>query len=97
MRHRRFIRSYGVQYQIRTQNKRIAQENQLHPLNLQRLRDMAFKNINEALKYIAVQAKAYPTEMEYYSSEEYKKIYPDLCRVNRLLQEAYNVHHEDGS
>jgi len=55
---------------------------------------MKFKNINEALKYITLQAKAYPREMDYYSSEEYKKIYPELCRVNRLLQAAYNVHHE---
>jgi len=53
---------------------------------------MAFKNITEALKYINQQAKAYPSEIEYYSSEEYKKIYPELCRVNRLLQASYNVH-----
>ena len=56
---------------------------------------MGFKNIHEALKYINCQAKAYPNEIDYYSSEEYKKIYPDLCRVNRLLQAAYNVRHED--
>jgi hypothetical protein len=55
---------------------------------------MEFKNINEALKYIARMVKAYPTEIDYYSSDEYKKIYPELCRVNRLLQEAYAVHHE---
>jgi hypothetical protein len=58
---------------------------------------MEFKNINDALKYIAQKAKAYPSEIDYYSSEEYKKIYPDLCRVNRLLQEAYNVHRQDVS
>jgi hypothetical protein len=58
---------------------------------------MEFKNINEALKYIAQQAKAYPNEIAYYSSEEYKKIYPELRRVNGLLQTAYNVHHQDGS
>jgi hypothetical protein len=58
---------------------------------------MHFKNINEAIKHIAYQAKAYPSEVEYYASEEYKKIYPELCRVNRQLQEAYNVHHQDGS
>jgi asparagine synthetase A len=58
---------------------------------------MGFKNIHEALKHINRQAKAYPSEIDYYSSEEYKKIYPDLCRVNRLLQAAYNVRHEDGS
>jgi hypothetical protein len=34
---------------------------------------MEFKNMNEALKYIALKAKAYPSEKEYYSSEEYKK------------------------
>jgi len=55
---------------------------------------MEFKNIHEALKYISRQSKAYPSEIDYYSSEEYKKIYPELCRVNRLLQAAYNVHHE---
>lgn len=54
---------------------------------------MEFKNINEALRYITRQAKAYPSEKDYYSSEEYKRIYPELCRVNRLLQAAYNVHH----
>lgn len=58
---------------------------------------MGFKNIHEALKYINRQAKTYPSEMDYYSSEEYKRIYPDLCRVNRLLQAAYNVHHDGGS
>jgi hypothetical protein len=58
---------------------------------------MEFKNINEALKYIAHQAKAYPNEIAYYSSEEYKKIYPELRRVNRLLQAAYTVHHQDDS
>jgi len=58
---------------------------------------MEFKNINDALKYITRQAKAYPSEIDYYSSEEYKKIYPELCRVNRLLQAAYKVHHEGGS
>ncbi len=57
---------------------------------------MEFKNINEALRYITHQAKAYPSDIAYYSSEEYKKIYPELCRVNRLLQTAYNVHHENG-
>jgi hypothetical protein len=56
------------------------------------MRNMEFKNLNEALKYITRQAKAYPNEIDYYSSEEYKKIYPELCRVNRLLQAAYNVH-----
>jgi hypothetical protein len=61
------------------------------------MRNMEFKNINEALKYINRQAKAYPSEIDYYTSEEYKKIYPELCRVNRLLQAAYNVHHEGGS
>jgi hypothetical protein len=55
---------------------------------------MEFKNIQEALKYIARQAKTYPSQIDYYSSKEYKKIYPELCRVNRLLQVAYNVHHE---
>jgi hypothetical protein len=58
---------------------------------------MEFKNINEAVKYIASQAKAYPSEIDYYSSEEYKKIYPELCRVNRQLQEAYNVHYQNGN
>ena len=58
---------------------------------------MKFKNINEAIKYLAIQAKAYLSEIEYYSSEEYKKIYPELSRVNRLLQEAYAVHNKDGS
>jgi hypothetical protein len=58
---------------------------------------MEFKNINEAIKYITLQAQAYPSEIEYFSSEEYKKIYPELCRVNSLLQAAYTVHHEDGS
>jgi hypothetical protein len=58
---------------------------------------MEFKNIKEALRYVRHQAKAYPSEIAYYSSEEYKKIYPELCRVNRLLQTAYAVHHEDGS
>jgi len=58
---------------------------------------MEFKNIHEALKYINRQAKAYPCEIDYYASEEYKKIYHELCRVNRLLQAAYNVHHEGGS
>ena len=57
---------------------------------------MEFKNINEALKFMTIQAKAYPSEIDYYSSEEYKKIYPELCRVNRLLQAAYNVHCKDG-
>lgn len=61
------------------------------------MRNMEFKNINEALKYITRQAKVYPSEIDYYSSEEYKKIYPELCRVNRLLQVAYNVHHEGGT
>jgi hypothetical protein len=56
---------------------------------------MEFKNINEALKYISLKAKAYPSEIDYYSSEEYKRIYHELCRVNRLLQEAYNVHRQD--
>ncbi len=58
------------------------------------MRNMEFKNIQEALKYIAFQAKNYPSQIDYYSSEEYKKIYPELCRVNRLLQVAYKVHHE---
>ena len=57
---------------------------------------MQFRNINEALRYITRQAKAYPSEIDYYSSEEYKKIYPELCRLNRLLQAAYTVHHDDG-
>ena len=57
---------------------------------------MKFKNINEAIKYISIQAKAYPSETAYYSSEEYKKIYPEVCRVNRLLQAAFNVHKKDG-
>ena len=62
------------------------------------MRNMGFKNINEALKYINRQAKAYPSEIDYYSSEEWiQKNYPELCRVNRLLQAAYNVHHEGGS
>jgi hypothetical protein len=58
---------------------------------------MKFKNINEAVKYIALQAKTYPSEIDYYLSEEYKKIYPELCRVNRSLQAAYHVHHQDGN
>jgi hypothetical protein len=58
---------------------------------------MEFKNISEALKFITHQAKTYPSEIEYYASEEYKKIYPELCRLNRLLQDAYTVHHDDGS
>jgi hypothetical protein len=58
---------------------------------------MKFKNIHEALKYMNRQSKAYQSEIDYYSSEEYKKIYPELCRVNRLLQTAYNVHHESVS
>jgi hypothetical protein len=58
---------------------------------------MEFKNINEAIKYITLQAQAYHSEIEYYSSEEYKKIYPELCRVNGLLQAAYTVHNKDGS
>jgi hypothetical protein len=95
--YRCFIRSYGVQHPFRTQNQRVAQETQFAYSNFVKVKGMAFKNINEALKYITVQAKAYPSEIEYYSSEEYKKIYPELCRVNRLLQEAYNVHHQDGS
>ncbi len=37
------------------------------------MRNMEFKNINEALKYINRQAKAYPNEIDYYASEEYKK------------------------
>jgi hypothetical protein len=56
---------------------------------------MAFKNINEALKFVTNQAKTYPCNQDYYSSEEYKKVYPELCRVNRLLQAAYKVQHED--
>jgi hypothetical protein len=52
-----------------------------------------FKNINEALKYITSRAKAYPREADYYSSEEYKEVYPELCRVNRLLQAARSVQH----
>ena len=60
------------------------------------MRNMEFKNINEALRYITRQAKTYPSDKDYYSSNEYKKIYPELCRVNRLLQAAYNVHHEGG-
>ena len=55
---------------------------------------MEFKNINEALKHITRQAKAYSSEIDYYSSEEYKKIYPELCRLNRSLQAAYTVHNE---
>jgi len=58
---------------------------------------MEFKNINEALRYITSQAKAYPSDIAYYSSEEYKKIYPELCRLNRLLQAAYTIHREDCS
>jgi hypothetical protein len=58
---------------------------------------MEFKNINEAIKYITLQVKAYPSEIDYYSSEEYRKIYPELCRVNRLLQAAFTVHNKDGS
>jgi hypothetical protein len=46
---------------------------------------------------MAQQAKNYPSEIDYYSSEEYKKIYPEVSRVNRLLQAAYIVHHKDGS
>ncbi len=61
------------------------------------MRNMGFKNIQEALKYITRQAKNYPNEIDYYSSQEYKQIYPELCRVNRLLQTSYNVHHESGS
>ena len=57
---------------------------------------MEFKNMNEALRYVTHQAKAYPSDIDYYSSEEYKKIYPELCRLNRLLQAAYTVHHDDG-
>ena len=53
---------------------------------------MEFKNIQEALRYISRQAKSYSNEIEYYSSEEYKKIYPELCRLNRLLQASYHVH-----
>jgi len=34
---------------------------------------MEFKNINEALKYITHKAKTYPSVIDYYSSEEYKK------------------------
>ncbi len=48
--------------------------------------------MQEALKYISHRAKSYPSEIEYYSSEEYKKIYPELCRLNRLLQAGYRVH-----
>ena len=29
---------------------------------------MEFKNINQALKFIASQAKGYPSEIEYYAS-----------------------------
>jgi hypothetical protein len=57
---------------------------------------MEFKNINEAVKYMALQAKAYRSELDYYSSEEYKKIYPEISRVNRLLQAAYNIHKNEG-
>jgi hypothetical protein len=53
---------------------------------------MEFKNIQEALRYITHRAKSYPSEIDYYSSEEYKKIYPELCRLNHLLQVAYHVH-----
>ena len=56
------------------------------------MKNMEFKNIQEVLRYISHQAKAYSSEIEYYSSEEYKKIYPELCRLNRLLQAAYQVH-----
>jgi len=59
------------------------------------MNDMQFKNISEALRFIASQAKNYPSEIDYYSSQEYKKIYPEICRVNRLLQTAYKVHIED--
>lgn len=55
---------------------------------------MEFKNINEALKYITSRAKAYPREADYYSSEEYKQVYPELCRVNRLFQAARSVRRE---
>jgi hypothetical protein len=58
---------------------------------------MEFKNINEVLRYITSQAKTYPSEIAYYSSEEYKKIYPELCRLNRLLQAAYTIHNENVS
>jgi hypothetical protein len=58
---------------------------------------MEFRNINEAIRYIANQAKAYPSEFDYYSSEDYKKIYPELCRANRKLQESYQVHHQNGN
>ena len=56
------------------------------------MKNMEFKNIQEALRYISHQAKSYSSEIEYYSSEEYKKIYPEICRLNRLLQAAYQVH-----
>jgi len=58
---------------------------------------MEFKNINEALKYITSRAKTYPREVDYYLSEEYKQVYPELCRVNRLFQAARNVQHKGGS
>ena len=77
------------------QKEALAQSIQYHvsSTKLWDMRNMKFKNMQEALKYIALQAKNYPTDIAYYSSEEYKKIYPELCRLNRLLQTAYNVHH----
>ena len=52
---------------------------------------MEFTNIQEALRFISHQAKRYRSEIDYYASEEYKKIYPELCRLNRLLQAAYHI------
>jgi hypothetical protein len=60
------------------------------------MENMQFRNINEALRFITHQSKAYPSDIAYYSSEEYKKIYPELCRLNRLLQAAYTIHHDAG-
>jgi hypothetical protein len=58
------------------------------------MENMEFKNINDILRYISHQAKNFPSDIAYYSSEEYKKIYPELCRLNRVLQAAYTVHHD---
>ena len=52
---------------------------------------MEFNNIQEVLRHISRQAKQYHSEIDYYASEEYKKIYPELCRLNRLLQAAYAI------
>lgn len=62
-------------------------------LNWEEDKNLKFKSLQEALKYMAYQAKTYPSEIDYYSSEDYKKIYPELCRLNRLMQAARAVHH----